>query len=198
MPLPHRPPQRGFEDFTVGEKFYAPSRTHTESLFYAFQLASGDNAPIHLLSYEMFASLRRCLTPGGAMSFNIFGSIRGPGARLVAALVRTLREGPEGTGPFPHVQVFSEEATSEAHNVFILAAADPARSRPNGVLSVVPPRHVYRLVEEALRDQTAKLEGVRDAPVLLDDYNPAEHLDVAVRIQMRENIRKYWGEALAE
>lgn len=40
-------PQRGFEDFSIGEKFYAPSRTHSESLFYAFQLASGDNAPIH-------------------------------------------------------------------------------------------------------------------------------------------------------
>jgi acyl dehydratase len=47
MPALNRTPQRGFEDFAVGEKFYAPSRTHTESLFYAFQLASGDNAPIH-------------------------------------------------------------------------------------------------------------------------------------------------------
>ena len=45
---PHRTvPQRGFEDFSIGEKFHAPSRTHSESLFYAFQLASGDNAPIH-------------------------------------------------------------------------------------------------------------------------------------------------------
>ncbi len=47
MPVRHHTPQRGFEDFETGEKFYAPSRTHTESLFYAFQLASGDNAPIH-------------------------------------------------------------------------------------------------------------------------------------------------------
>ena len=47
MPVRHHVPQRGFEDLVVGEKFYAPSRTHTESLFYAFQLASGDNAPIH-------------------------------------------------------------------------------------------------------------------------------------------------------
>ena len=47
MPIANRTPQRGFEDFKVGEKFYASSRTHTDSLFYAFQLASGDNAPIH-------------------------------------------------------------------------------------------------------------------------------------------------------
>lgn len=47
MPVRHQTPQRGFEDFEAGEKFYAPSRTHTDALFYAFQLASGDNAPIH-------------------------------------------------------------------------------------------------------------------------------------------------------
>ena len=31
----------------VGETFYIPSRTMTDSLFSAFQLASGDNHPIH-------------------------------------------------------------------------------------------------------------------------------------------------------
>ncbi|MEM1297993.1 MAG: MaoC family dehydratase [Pseudomonadota bacterium] len=38
---------RWFEDFEVGERFYLPSRTMTEALFSAFQLASGDNHPIH-------------------------------------------------------------------------------------------------------------------------------------------------------
>jgi len=50
MAMPIRRKQirtRYFEDFEIGEKFHAPSRTHTASLFYAFQLASGDNAPIH-------------------------------------------------------------------------------------------------------------------------------------------------------
>lgn len=40
-------PTRWFEDFAVGERFYIPSRTQTEALFAAFQLASGDNDPIH-------------------------------------------------------------------------------------------------------------------------------------------------------
>lgn len=40
-------PQRYFEDFEIGETFYIPSRTMTEALFAAFQLASGDNHPIH-------------------------------------------------------------------------------------------------------------------------------------------------------
>src|SRR5690625_3977563 len=39
--------QRYFEDFEVGEVFTLPSRTMTEALFAAFQLASGDNHPIH-------------------------------------------------------------------------------------------------------------------------------------------------------
>jgi len=39
--------QRYFEDFEIGEVFTLPSRTMTEALFAAFQLASGDNHPIH-------------------------------------------------------------------------------------------------------------------------------------------------------
>ena len=38
---------RYFEDFRIGEKFILPSRTMTDALFAAFQLASGDNHPVH-------------------------------------------------------------------------------------------------------------------------------------------------------
>lgn len=40
-------PSRYFEDFEPGEIFYIPSRTMTDAIFAAFQVASGDNAPIH-------------------------------------------------------------------------------------------------------------------------------------------------------
>ena len=40
-------PTKYFEDFEVGEKFILPSRTMTDALFAAFQLASGDNHPVH-------------------------------------------------------------------------------------------------------------------------------------------------------
>ena len=40
-------PSRYFEDFALEEIYYIPSRTMTEGLFAAFQLASGDNDPIH-------------------------------------------------------------------------------------------------------------------------------------------------------
>jgi acyl dehydratase len=39
--------QRYFEDFALGEVFALPSRTMTDALFAAFQLASGDNHPVH-------------------------------------------------------------------------------------------------------------------------------------------------------
>lgn len=39
--------QRYFEDFETGEVFVLPSRTMTDALFAAFQLASGDNHPVH-------------------------------------------------------------------------------------------------------------------------------------------------------
>lgn len=38
---------RYFDELEVGERFYIPSRTMTEALYAAFQLASGDNHPIH-------------------------------------------------------------------------------------------------------------------------------------------------------
>src|SRR6188474_2254948 len=41
------PDRRGFEDLVVGDAFHIPSRTMTEALFAAFQLASADNHPIH-------------------------------------------------------------------------------------------------------------------------------------------------------
>jgi acyl dehydratase len=39
--------QKYFDDFEPGERFVLPSRTMTDALFAAFQLASGDNHPIH-------------------------------------------------------------------------------------------------------------------------------------------------------
>ena len=47
-PAQHKPhDSQYFEDMEVGQQFYIPSRTMTDALFSAFQLASGDNHPIH-------------------------------------------------------------------------------------------------------------------------------------------------------
>lgn len=47
-PADHRSaPSLFFEDLAVGRRYILPSRTQTDALFAAFQLASGDNDPIH-------------------------------------------------------------------------------------------------------------------------------------------------------
>ncbi len=40
-------PSHYFEDLSIGDRFYIPSRTLGDANFAAFQLASGDNHPIH-------------------------------------------------------------------------------------------------------------------------------------------------------
>ncbi len=73
---------RYFEDFQIGETFYIASRTQTDALFAAFQLASGDNHPIH---YD----LEYCRSLGF------------PG--LLAHGMQVLIQTAPGAGDFPHL-----------------------------------------------------------------------------------------------
>lgn len=71
-----------FEDLSVGQRFYIPSRTMTDALFAAFQTASGDNHPIH---YDV-EYCRRQGHPG-----------------LLAHGFQVLIQAAAGAGTFPHV-----------------------------------------------------------------------------------------------
>ena len=71
-----------FEDLELGQKFPIPSRTMTEALFAAFQLASGDNHPIH---YD----IEYCRAHGH------------PG--LLAHAMQVMIQTASGAGMFPHV-----------------------------------------------------------------------------------------------
>ena len=71
-----------FEDLKLGQKFPIPSRTMTEALFSAFQLASGDNHPIH---YD----IEYCKARGH------------PG--LLAHAMQVIIQTAPGAGMFPHV-----------------------------------------------------------------------------------------------
>jgi len=57
-----------FDDFTLGEAFPIPSRTMTEALFAAFQLASADNHPSH---YDVEYCRKRGMPNLGAHGFQI-------------------------------------------------------------------------------------------------------------------------------
>ena len=71
-----------FEDLEIGEKFYIPSRTLTDANFAAFQMASGDNHPIH---YDV----EYCRARGHA--------------NLLAHGFQVLIQTAAGAGIFPHV-----------------------------------------------------------------------------------------------
>ncbi len=73
---------RYFEDFAVGERFYINSRTQTDAYFAAFQLASGDNHPIH---YD----IEYCRARGHK--------------NLLAHGFQALIQTAPGAGTFPHV-----------------------------------------------------------------------------------------------
>ncbi len=75
-------PTHFFEDLKVGQRFYINSRTQTEALFAAFQLASGDNHPIH---YD-----------------RVYCQARGHRDMLAHGLQVAI-QGAAGAGVFPHV-----------------------------------------------------------------------------------------------
>ena len=87
-----------FEDFSIGETFYIPSRTQTDALFAAFQLASGDNHPIH---YD----LEYCKSLGF------------PG--LLAHGMQVMIQTAPGAGDFPHVVEDSLVAITEISSRFL-------------------------------------------------------------------------------
>ena len=71
-----------FQDLSLGQKFPIPSRTMTDALFAAFQLASGDNHPIHY-------AVEYCKAHGH------------PG--LLAHAMQVMIQCAPGAGLFPHV-----------------------------------------------------------------------------------------------
>lgn len=70
-----------FEDLEIGQTFPIPSRTMTDALFAAFQLASADNHPIH---YD----IEYCRAHGHP--------------NMVAHGFQTLIQSAPGAGDFPH------------------------------------------------------------------------------------------------
>lgn len=94
---PHFQP-RHFDDFTLGEEFPIPSRTITEALFAAFQLASADNHPSH---YDVEYCRRRGMPGLQAHGFQI------------------LIQSAAGAGWFPHLVEDSMKGFIEQSSRFL-------------------------------------------------------------------------------
>jgi acyl dehydratase len=90
--------QRYFDDFKIGERFVLPSRTMTDALFAAFQLASGDNHPIH---YDV----EYCRAKGMP--------------HMLAHGFQVLIQTAAGAGLFPHLTEASMKGFTEQHSKFL-------------------------------------------------------------------------------
>lgn len=142
MPSPFTP--RHFDDFTLGEEFPIPSRTMTEALFAAFQLASADNHPSH---YDVEYCRRRGMPGLGAHGFQI--------------LIQTAA----GAGWFPHLVEESMKGFIEQSSRFLkpvyagdtlyplLKVAQLEPGRTTGVVTLASTIHNQRgdLVMEGLQ-----------------------------------------------
>jgi len=129
--------QRYFDDFQLGERFVLPSRTMTHALFSAFQLASGDNHPVH---YDVEYCRRQGAPDMIAHGFQV--------------LVQTAA----GAGLFPHMVEESLKAFLEQSSRFLApvhagdtlhAALEVSALAPNtrtGVLTMTSTVHNQRSV----------------------------------------------------
>jgi acyl dehydratase len=111
----------------MGERFVLPSRTMTDALFAAFQLASGDNHPVH---YDVEYCRARGMPHMLAHGFQV--------------LIQTAA----GAGLFPHMveeslKGFIEQSSRFLHPVFVgdtlygmLEVTDLAANRSTGVLTL--------------------------------------------------------------
>ena len=133
---------RWFDDFAVGERFWIPSRTQTDALFGAFQLASGDNDPIH---YDVEYCRRRG-HPG-----------------MLAHGMQVMIQTAAGAGVFPHLVADSLVAMLECSAKFLkpVYAGDTLYPQLE-VLELVPQRSTGVLVMRATvhnRNNDLVLEG---------------------------------------
>lgn len=135
---------RYFEDFAIGDTFYIPSRTMSDAYFAAFQLASGDNHPIH---YDIEYCQRRG-HPG-----------------LLAHAFQVLCQTAPGAGMLPHLIgdsliAFVEQSSRFLGPVYsgdtvypLLTVADLEANRTTGVLVLRSTVHNQRkeLVMEGMQ-----------------------------------------------
>jgi len=140
-----------FDELEVGQEFYIPSRTMTDALFAAFQLASGDNHPIH---YD----IEYCRRHGHE--------------NMLAHGFQVAIQSAAGAGLFPHVIGdlligFLEQSSKFLKPVYagdtvypLLTITEKVRQRTTGVLRVRSTIHNQRgeLVMEGEQKYLLRLE----------------------------------------
>ncbi len=118
-------PAHYLEDLEVGRKFYIPARTQTDALFSAFQLASGDNHPIH---YDIEYCRRR--------------GHRG----MLAHGFQVLIQSAPGAGLFPHILGDAMIAFIEQSSRFLAPVCSGDTLYPMLEITELKPQHTTGIV----------------------------------------------------
>jgi spermidine synthase len=137
-----------------------------------------DSIPFHLATREFLELARSRLTPGGTVSTNIIGAVRGRDSRLFRSMLRTYR------AVFPTVAIHpvvseGERDLTGIRNVILVAGDGAAPSK-----EFLQERWAeLRQQAPGAPDLTAAIQGrvdtpvqTEDVPVLTDDYAPTDAL----------------------
>jgi len=137
-----------------------------------------DSIPFHLATREFLELARSRLAPGGTVSTNIIGAVRGSESRLFRSMLRTYR------AVFPTVAIHPVRAEGESdlaaiRNVILVAGEGAAPSK-----EFLQERWAeQRKQSPGAPDLTAAIQGrvdvavqTEDVPVLTDDYAPTDAL----------------------
>jgi spermidine synthase len=137
-----------------------------------------DSIPFHLATREFLELARSRLTPGGTVSTNIIGAVRGRDSRLFRSMLRTYR------AVFPTVAIHpvvseGERDLTGIRNVILVAGDGAAPSK-----EFLQERWAeLRQQSPGAPDLTAAIQGrvdtpvqTEDVPVLTDDYAPTDAL----------------------
>lgn len=143
-----------FEDLKLNDQFYIPSRTLTEAHFLAFQMASGDNHPIH---YDIEYCRARGHTNLLAHGFQI--------------LIQTAA----GAGIFPHVIGDSLIGFIEQSSKFLRPVYAGDTVYPMLIISDLKPQRTTGVVtlRSTVHNQRGELVLEGEHKYLLKKRNPA-------------------------
>lgn len=144
---------------------------------------SGDAIPSHLLSREALERVKARLAPDGILAMNLISGANN-GSQVVSAVVRTLQTQFSHVASFPLFDVANPMA--KGGNVVLIAANRDLREALNARVEQAHPL-ARDLVALGLRQ--GKLLGPAEAgPILTDDFNPLDVLDLDTHEMVRQGI----------
>lgn len=155
------------------------ARTAERYDFIVVDAFAGDQHPYHLFSREAFSLMLRRLGREGVLAVNVIGYARGPKARLMRSLGRTLRE------VYPHVKVFGANRTLDLESSYVnltfLASAAPLEPRRDPEEG----RPSFAAYWRAVRGNFIELKG---GTLITDDHNPIEAMSAPAFLAIRRRL----------